>query len=149
MSGKGLSPKALREISERLEDGLLEITDVSKVEVIGARERQIWVDVDQSRLDAYGLSLNDLSAALGARNLNMPGGTARFGKLEFLVRTLGEFNNLDDLNELIISSDTSGRAIRIGDIAAVRDTLEKPVSIAKLNGEESVSIFLYKKAVET
>jgi len=145
VSGKGLSPKALREISDRLEDGLLEITDISKVEVIGARERQIWVDVDQSRLDAYGLSLNDLSAALGARNLNMPGGTARFGKLEFLVRTLGEFNNLDDLNELIISSDTSGRAIRIGDIAAVRDTLEKPVSIAKLNGEESVSIFLYKK----
>ncbi|HQB98560.1 MAG TPA: efflux RND transporter permease subunit, partial [Candidatus Cloacimonadota bacterium] len=145
VSGKGLSPKALREISDRLEDGLLEITDISKVEVIGARERQIWVDVDQSRMDAYGLSLNDLSAALGARNLNMPGGTARFGKLEFLVRTLGEFNNLDDLNQLIISSDASGRAIRIGDIAAVRDTLEKPVSIAKLNGEESVSIFLYKK----
>jgi multidrug efflux pump subunit AcrB len=140
-----MSAKALREIAERLEDGLLEITDISKVETIGARERQIWVDVDQNRLDAYGLSLSDLSAALGARNLNMPGGIARFGKLEFLVRTLGEFNDLDELNELIIMSDPQGRSIKIRDIATVRDTLEKPISIAKLNGEESVSIFLYKK----
>ncbi|MCK9433532.1 MAG: efflux RND transporter permease subunit, partial [Candidatus Cloacimonetes bacterium] len=72
VSSNGLSPMALREIADRLEDGLLEITDISKVETIGARERQIWVDADQSRLDAYGLSLSDLSAVLGARNLNMP-----------------------------------------------------------------------------
>jgi multidrug efflux pump subunit AcrB len=145
VSGKGMSPKALREIAERLEDGLLEITDISKVETIGARERQIWVDVDQARLDAYGLSLNDLSAAMGGRNLNIPGGTARFGKLEFLVRTLGEFNNIEEVKDLILVSDASGRSIMIKDVATVRDTLEKPVSIAKLNGEESVSIFLYKK----
>lgn len=145
VSGKGMSPMALREIAERLEDGLLEITDISKVETIGARERQIWVDVDQARLDAYGLSLNDLSAAMGGRNLNIPGGTARFGKLEFLVRTLGEFNNIEEVKDLILVSDASGRSIMIRDVATVRDTLEKPVSIAKLNGEESVSIFLYKK----
>ncbi len=145
VSSNGLSPMALREIADRLEDGLLEITDISKVETIGARERQIWVDADQSRLDAYGLSLSDLSAVLGARNLNMPGGTARFDKLEFLVRTLGEFNDLDEIKELIVVSDAGGGSIKIKDVASVRDTLEKPTSIAKLNGEESVSIFLYKK----
>ena len=145
ISGNNMSPMAMREVAERLEDGLLEITDISKVETIGSRERQIWIDVDQTRLDAYGLSLNDVSSAIGARNLNMPGGLARFGKLEFLVRTLGEFNELEELNELMIISDSSGRSIKIRDIATVRDTLEKPVSQARLNGSESVSIFLYKK----
>lgn len=145
LSGKGMSAKSLREIAENLENGLLEIKDISKVDVVGARERQIWVDADQSKLDAYGLSLNDISAALGARNLNVPGGSAKFGKLEFLVRTLGEFNNIQELNELILFSDASGRSIRVQDVATVRDTLEKPASIARLNGNESVSIFLYKK----
>jgi multidrug efflux pump len=145
LSGKGMSPMSLRKIADDLETGLLGIADISKVEVIGARERQVWVDADQSRLDAYGLSLNDISAALGARNLNIPGGSAKFGKLEFLVRTLGEFNSIDEVKELIIFSDASGRNIQVQDVAAVRDTLEKPMSIARLNGNESVSVFLYKK----
>ncbi|MCB5253660.1 MAG: efflux RND transporter permease subunit, partial [Candidatus Cloacimonetes bacterium] len=145
VNGKGMSAMALREIAENLEDGLRNITDISKTETVGAREKQIWVDVDQDRLDAYGLSLNDISAALGSRNLNIPGGSARFGKLEFLVRTLGEFSDLDELKELILLSDPSGRSIKVSDVATVRDTLEKPLSYAKLNGESSVSIFLYKK----
>jgi multidrug efflux pump len=145
VNGKGVSAMALQEIAGNLEDGLRDIKDISKTDMVGSRERQIWVDVDQDRLDAYGLSLSDLSAAIGGRNLNIPGGSARFGRLEFLVRTLGEFNDLDELGELILLSDASGRAITVSDVATVRDTLEKPLSIAKLNGEESVSIFLYKK----
>ncbi len=145
ISGNDMSPRALREISESLEDGLREITDISKTEAIGARERQIWLDVDQPRLDAYGLSLNDIAATLGGRNLNIPGGTARYGRLEFLVRTLGEFNDIGEVEDLILFSDPSGRAVRLSEIAAVRDTLSKPISIAKLNGKNSVSIFLYKK----
>lgn len=145
VSGPGLSRRALQEVAENLEDGLRQIADISKTEAVGRRERQIRVEVDQHRMDTLGLSLSDISAALGARNLNMPGGTAQYGRLEFLVRTLGEFSSLDDINDLILRSDDSGRAIRLGDIAAIRDTLEKPLSIAKLNSEESVSIFLYKK----
>ena len=145
VNGKGMSAMALREIAENLEDGLRNITDISKTETVGSRERQVWVDVDQDRLDAYGLSLSDISAALGGRNLNIPGGSARFGRLEFLVRTLGEFSDLDELRELILLSDANGRAITVSDVATVSDTLEKPLSYAKLNGESSVSIFLYKK----
>jgi len=145
ISGNGMSAKSLREVADNLESGLMEISDISKVEAIGARERQIWVDADQSKLDAFGLSLSDISSALGARNLNIPGGSAKFGKLEFLVRTLGEFNSIEEIKDMILFSDASGRAIRVQDVATVRDTLEKPSSIARLNGSESVSIFLYKK----
>jgi len=145
VGGEGFSAMGLREISENLKDGLLNIENISKGDLIGARDRQVWVDVDQARLDAYGLTLNDLSTALGSRNLNIPGGSARFGKVEFLVRTLGEFNTLEELAGMIVQSDATGRAIRLSDVAAVKDTLEKPLSIARLNGTESISIFLYKK----
>ncbi|MDD4309844.1 MAG: efflux RND transporter permease subunit [Candidatus Cloacimonetes bacterium] len=145
VGGEGFSAMALREISDNLKDGLLNVENISKVDLIGARERQVWVDVDQARLDAYGLTLSDLSSSLSGRNLNIPGGSTRFGKVEFLVRTLGEFDSMQQLASMIIQSDATGRAIRLSDVAAVKDTLEKPVSIARLNGTESISIFLYKK----
>lgn len=145
VGGEGFSAMALREISDNLKDGLLNVENISKVDLIGARERQVWVDVDQARLDAYGLTLSDLSSSLSGRNLNIPGGSARFGKVEFLVRTLGEFDSMEQIASMIIQSDANGRAIRLADVAAVKDTLEKPVSIARLNGTESISIFLYKK----
>lgn len=145
VSGEQFDALSLRDIAENLKDGLLQVADVSKVEMIGARERQVWVDVDQARLDAYGLTLSDLSTAISTRNLNIPGGQARFGKMEFIVRTLGEFDSTEQLASLIVQSDASGGAIRLGDVAAIRDTLEKPQTKARLNGTESISIYLYKK----
>ena len=139
------SALGLRQIAENLKDGLLNIDNISKVDLIGARERQVWVDVDQAKLDAYGLTLSDLSSSLSGRNLNIPGGSTKFGKVEFLVRTLGEFDSMEQLASLIVQSDATGRAIVLSDVAAVKDTLEKPISIARLNGTESISIFLYKK----
>ncbi len=144
--GGDFTPMALRTISDNMQEGLLNIPNISKVDLVGERDRQVWVDVDQTKLDAYGLTLSDLTQSLQGRNLNLPGGTSRFGKIEFLVRTLGEFNSPQEVASLIVKSDATGRAIRIGDLAAVRDTLEKPTTIARLNGSESVSIFLYKKA---
>ncbi len=144
--GGDFNAESLREIAERIEDGILAIDNVSKVDVVGTRQRQIWVDADQARLDAYGLSLSDLTGILQGRNLNIPGGTSRFGKIEFLVRTLGEFNSVEEIASMIVQSDAQGRAITISEVATVRDTLEKPQTIARLNGSQSVSIFLYKRA---
>ncbi len=145
LTGENFDSMALQEVADNLSDGILNIDNISKVELIGERERQVQIAADQARLDAYGLALSDISAALSGRNLNIPAGSARFGKVEFLVRTLGEFNSLDEICSLIVQTDPSGRAIRIGDVAAVKDTLEKRVTMARLNGVESVSIFLYKK----
>lgn len=143
--GGDFQPLALRELADDLKDGILRVKDVSKVELVGARDHQIWVDVDQARIDAYGLSLSDVSAVLQGRNLNIPGGTAKYGKSEFLVRTLGQFNSTEEIARMIVTSDASGRAIRIADVATVRDTLSKMQTRAKLNGQEGISIFLYKQ----
>ncbi len=144
--GGDFSPLALREIAEDLRKGILDVSNVSKVELVGARDRQVWVDVDQAKIDAYGISLSEISGLLQGRNLNIPGGTTKFGKTEFLVRTLGQFNSLEEIGSMVVQSDASGRAIRISDVAAVKDTLSRTQTVAKLNGQESISIFVYKKA---
>jgi len=143
--GGDFSPSALREIAENLKDIVLDVENISKAEVLGTRDREVWIDTDQARLDAYGLTLNDLTTAIQGRNLNIPGGTSRFGRIEFLVRTLGEFNSTQEIASMIVSSDAQGRSLRLEEVATVRDTLAKPQTIARLNGSNSVSIFLYKK----
>lgn len=144
--GGDFSPGALRTIAQNLEDGILNIDNISKIDVLGTRDREIWIDADQAKLDAYGITLGDLTSSVQGRNLNLPGGTSRFGKIEFLVRTLGEFESTEQIASMIVQSDPNGRAIRIDDVATVRDTLKRAQTIARLNGTKSVSLLLYKKA---
>ena len=140
------SPNAIREIAEQLRDGLQNIDYIARVDVYGTREREIWVEADAVRLEHYGLSINDLSESIRLRNLNFPAGTVRSGRMEYIARTVGQFDNLEEIARLVINSDSEGRFIRLQDVATIRDTLENVITVSKLNGRESVNMSLYKKA---
>ena len=144
--GGDFSGNAIREIAEDMQEGLLDIPYISKVEIRGIREREIWVEGDAVKLDEYGLTVNDLMDVIRARNMNVPGGKVNFGKAEFIVRTIGEFESADDIKELVITTDENGRALRVNDVAVVNDTLEERSTIAKLDGKLSVRLEPYKKA---
>jgi len=144
--GGDFSGNAIREIAEDLREGILNIQHVSKVDVLGSREREIWVEGDAAKLDETGITLNDLQTAIALRNMNMPGGTVTFGKAEFIVRSVGEFHSTEEIGELVIRMDENGRAIRIRDVATVTDTLEERSTIAKLDGKISIRLQAYKKA---
>lgn len=143
--GGDFSPGSLRTIADNLNDGIMNIKYISKTDILGTRDREIWIDADQAKLDAYGITLSDLTSMVQGRNLNMPGGTSRFGKIEFIVRTLGEFNSTEQIASLIVQSDPNGRAVNVSDVATVRDTLARAQTISRLNGAQSVSLLLYKK----
>jgi multidrug efflux pump subunit AcrB len=139
------SGNTFREITENLKEELLNVPNVSKIDINGTRERQIWVESDINRLNEYGLSLSDISNAIKAKNLNIPGGTVKFGKAEFIVRTMGEFKNVDEIINLNVKMDSNGRTVKISDVAAVKDTLEEQSVISKLNGIQAASLSVYKK----
>ncbi len=144
--GGDFSGNAIREISEDLKEELLNIDYVSKIDIFGTQEREIWIQGDINKLDEFGLSLYDLQNAIQMRNMNVPAGTIKFGKAEFIIRTVGEFNNTRQIEDLVIRMDSNGRATRIRDVATVNDTLEERSIISKLDGDPSVTLFVYKKA---
>lgn len=144
--GGDFSGNAIREIAENMRDGLLNIDYVSKVEIRGTREREIWIESDIDKLNEYGLTLNDLNRAVNSRNMNVPGGTVKFGRAEFIIRTVGEFHNTNEIAELIVRTDANGRAVRIKDVAEISDTLEERDTFAKLDGKPSVRLEVFKKA---
>lgn len=140
------SGESLRRISDNLKDAIADIPNVSKVEVSGTQARQVWVEADNYRLSEYGITLDELKNTIQMRNMNVPGGTVKFGKAEFIIRSMGEFNQIDEIKNLMVRMDANGRSVQVADIATVSDTLEKQVVISKLNGTNSVSISVYKKA---
>ncbi|MDD3626670.1 MAG: efflux RND transporter permease subunit, partial [bacterium] len=144
--GGDFSEDSLRELAEDLQEELLNVENVSKVEISGTRDKEIWIEADMYKMDEFGISLNDLVNTINARNMNVPAGTIRFGKAEFIIRTVGEFETVDQIKELIIQMDSNGRAIKVRQIAKVSETLEERSLIDKLSGKPAVNIRVYQKA---
>jgi multidrug efflux pump subunit AcrB len=143
--GGEVSDTVLREVAEDLREEILDVRFVKSVDIVGTREREIWVEVDADRLAAYDLPIGAVVASLAARNLNVPAGTIDLGSSEYIVRTLGEFEDLEDIEDHVIASDPFGRQIRIRDVGIVKDTLAERLTLARLNGERSVTLWVMKE----
>lgn len=144
--GEGLE-RQIKEIVDDMVYDFKKIYGVGEVEVLGEREREIWVETDPVRLEGYGLALDDVIRALKGKNLNMPGGTIKLGKNEIIVRTVGEITAIREIEDIIIRKSTAGGHVYIRDIARVSDTFEEPNLIARLNGKRSFNISIRKSEV--
>lgn len=142
--GGPVSDTVLREIAEDLEEVILDVDRVRSVEIVGTREQEIWIELDADRLESYGMTIGQVVASLAARNLNVPAGVLDIGQSEYIVRTLGEFESIEEIERHVIASDAFGRQVRIRDVGAVRDTLAERLTLARLDGERSVTLWVYK-----
>ena len=124
----------LRDMAKDLRDDLRRIPGVAAVRMLGTRERQIWVEVDPSRLDQYQISLDDVRAAIAAHNRNVPGGTMKTPRGEILVRTLGEAAGGPEVEQIILRSVATGTPLTVGDVATVRETFEEPMTMGRWGG---------------
>jgi len=143
--GGNFTGNAIRELADDFKDDIMDISYVSKVEIAGTREREIWLEANAHKLDNFNISLSDLMNAVTLRNHNTPGGTIKFGRVDYLIRSVGEYDNTVEIESQVIAMDEQGRAIRIGDVATINDTLETPVTMGKLNGKNAVNVNIYKK----
>lgn len=103
-----------REISRRFE----QISGVGAIDVWGGIDREVRVDVMRDRLLAAGLTMNDLTQAIGAENANVPGGNVRRGLNDLYVRALGEYSSVSEIANTVIRS-VDGVPIRVQDVANV------------------------------
>ncbi len=120
-------------LEQNVQKRLESVNGVGEVLLFGARRREIQVQIDPDRLNAYGLSTTDVAAALRSQNLELPGGRLEQGNRELSVRTLGRLRNPDAFNDLVVAT-RGNTAIRIRDIGRVVDTGEDPTSVSMLNG---------------
>ncbi len=132
-------------LDDRLVNVLNRVDGVGAVSVMGAPTRQVQVNIDPKRLEAYNLSVEQIGSVIAAENVNVPGGTLDIGNNTFNIKADAEFTNSDQVADIVIAS-FNGRDIRVRDVATVRDTLEKETYQSRLNGEKGVRVIIQKQS---
>ena len=139
------SPLELRQIGDRwLKPRLEAIPGVAAAKVRGGLDPEIQVQADEDRLAALGLTLDDLAQALRAENVNRPGGRLKDWGAVYLVRTLHEFTDLDQLRRTIVRDTEAGR-VRVEDVATVSRGHRDRQEITRNGGAETVEIALHRE----
>ena len=141
MSSVELTTYVEQNIQKRIES----VNGVGEVFLYGSRRREIQVKVDPDRLNAYGLSTNDVAAALRAQNLELPGGRLEQGAREVSVRTVGRLGRPQDFEDLVVAT-RGNTPVRIRDVGTVEDTGTVPQSVSTLNGRPAVSVAIRKQS---
>jgi len=133
--------KDLRETTEiadkQIKRALETVNGVGEVDLTGGRLRQIRIFADAEKLNAFGITIDQLELAIQNQNVEVPGGTIRRGASEIGVRTLGRVEAADEFNNIIVA-DVNGTPIRVRDIGRAEDSYAEPVTWNMLHGKEAV-----------
>ena len=129
------------EIKPRLEG----IDGVAQVMLMGGKEREINVFVDGEKLKGSKLSLTQIMQALRYENVNISGGHIKKGYKEYLLRTLGEYKNIDAIKNTIVGI-YRGNPVYVKDIALVEDTVKEERSFARVDGKDCVILGIMKQS---
>lgn len=135
-----------QKIADELEDDLNDIPGVSKVQVSGLAEREIWIEVDPVKMNSLGVTFDEIVFAIKLRNLNVPGGNITFGKSEYLIRSLGEYQSIEEIENTNVRTSARGDFIKIKDVAKVNDRRAEMPILSRTNGETSITFSISKKS---
>ncbi|NTV80906.1 MAG: efflux RND transporter permease subunit, partial [Candidatus Aminicenantes bacterium] len=130
------------EVAPRLE----RIDGVASARVFAMDEREILVDIDKASLESRGLTLDQVLMALRAENLNLPAGNIVERYSEILVRTMGEFLDLDDIRETVVGMTATGEPVYVADVAEVKDTLKEMRYAARIQQQNGVYLIVSKRS---
>jgi HAE1 family hydrophobic/amphiphilic exporter-1 len=132
-------------LDDNVRPRLERLEGVASAILLGGLEREIDVSIDRQKLKAYNLSLNQVVSILAAENLNVSGGHLIQEEREYLVRTFGEFKDLNTIRNTILATNKGG-AIYIKDIAQVKDTHEDIRNYARTNNRDCVILAIMKQS---
>jgi len=137
--------RRLRRLAElRLKKEIEPVKGIAAVRIRGGLEEEIHVALEEEALRRTGISIQRVIDRLAQENINVAGGTLKEGRTEYLVRTLNEYENLDQIADTIVTR-FEGRAIRVRDLGRVYLAHKEREITTRTNGKESVQIEIYKE----
>ncbi len=146
VSGKGKDVRAITDVADRVVRRRLEaVNGVGQATLIGGRKRQIDVKLDPVKLKALGVSPLEVSRAIDAQNITLPGGRVDTSRDYYSVRVEGRVTTVDDLKAIVVR-EQAGRMVRLDELAEVTDGMQEADSSASWNGERTVLLALRKQS---
>lgn len=144
----------LRKVADHyIRNELIRLEGVAEVEITGQEESELRISTDPYRLNAFGLTLSELSQRIISQNQQISGGTISESGMQYIVKGVGLLKNVDDFNNLIVGyksttiDNPSGTKapIYLREVADVSISNQKPKNIVRLNGERCLGLAVYKE----
>ncbi|RKY84081.1 hypothetical protein DRQ09_09125, partial [candidate division KSB1 bacterium] len=147
ISISGSSLLRTKELSETVIKRRLEqIKGVALASVTGGMDREIKVTINPQLMNSYNVPLEKVISSLKNANFSLPGGTIKKGRFRYSLRTIGEFENINQLKNVVVGRNENGTLIYLKNIANIEDSFKKRNSITRFNGNESIGIIIQKEA---
>lgn len=137
----------LKQFADDAQDKLEELSEITRVDIVGAPEREFQINVDRFKMQSAGVTFDDIATAVQRENVNISGGLLEVGNMKRTLQIKGEFENKYDIAEIIVKNN-DGEPIYLKDIAEIKDTVHTSESYSRLNGENVVTLNIIKRAGE-
>ena len=121
------------------------IDGIGNISLSGAPDRYVYVNIDQQKLDAYGLTLEQVGQVVQANNLNLSSGTIKMPEEQYQMQVRSEYIESSEIADLMIAMSPAGQQIFIRDIATIKDTIKDLSLDEKTNGREAVRLVIAKQ----
>ena len=132
-------------LDDNVRPRLERLEGVASVYIMGGLEREINVSIDRDKLDAFNISIDQVVRKLAMENVNVSGGHVTKGYIEYLVRTMGEYKDVDAIRNTIVAMHGT-TPVYMKDIASVQDTYKEIRNYARTNGRPSVIFMIMKQS---
>ena len=122
------------------------IDGIGNLSLGGAPKRYVYIDLDPQKLDAYGLSVEQVGNAVSANNLNLASGSVKMGKEQYQLRVQSEYVESSEMNGIVVTTTPAGKQVYVRDLAEVRDTIKDVTLDEKINGRDGVRLIVMKQS---
>jgi len=130
----------------QIKSQLSKLNGVGQVTLVGGNEREIRINVNKNKLDAYKITINQIYQAIYNANIEMPTGKIESDVKQYTVRLLGKVKSLDELRNITVSRTISGSSIKLSDIAEVIDGNAEQSNLNRINNKNSIGILIQKQS---
>ena len=137
----------LKKYAEVAQDKIESLKEITRVDIVGALDREIQVNIDMYKMQIAGVSMYDVEKAISYENHTISAGEISMDGMKRNVRITGEFKNIDDIKNIVLISTFGGR-IYLKDIAEVKDGFKEQESFSRLNGHNVVTLSVIKRGGE-
>ena len=121
------------------------VDQIGNISLSGEPERRVYVDIDQNKLDAYAISLEQVGNAVASNNLNLSSGTIKMKKEQYELEVRSEYAESSEIENIVVTTTSDGKTIYIRDIATVKDTIKDLCLEEKINGQDGVRLIVTKQ----
>jgi len=137
----------LKKYADDLQDKLEGLSQINRVDIVGAPEREFQINVDHVRMEASGITFDNIEAAVARENMDISGGLLEVGNMKRTLQLKGQIKTAEELAKIVVKN-TKGAAIYLKDIAQIKDTIREHESFARLDGKNVITLNIIKRSGE-